>query len=595
MKRSQLGLLVCAASLAAGAFAGSVVKLEGKDGAWQLKKDGQVYFVLGAGGGGPKKLLAELGGNSNRTWGSDKAKAELDDAHKYGLTMTIGHWFGHEQHGFKYNDPSALAKQKADVKKMVLANKDHPALLIWALGNEMEMNCSHEEELWKHVEDCAKMVKELDPNHPVMTVIAEIPDKKVQMIHKFCPSVDIVGINTYGGAPSIPERWKKAGGTKPYIITEFGPPGQWEVGKNAFGCPPEMTSTEKGVWYADVYKKAIEGQRGKMCLGAYAFTWGYKVEATPTWYGLLLPDNTKLAAAEAMQECWGKVKVGNRVPKIQKLTLSKDDLKSADETFTAETVATDSDGDKLTWKWVLLQEAVHYNVTGTGEPTPPGFPEAIVNGQGTPKVTVKLPGGGKYRLFAYVFDGKGNGAYANQAVRGVGEAPKQKPRAVKLPFAVYNDESPETWFASGYMGNHGATKMDAGCTDKPHSGNTCLKVTYSAPDNWAGVMWQHPANDWGKAPGGFNLEGATTLEFWARGEKGGEKVSFQCGGLAKTEYPDSVKAELKDVVLKPTWTRYRIPLDGQDMSCVKTGFGWVLGGQKETVVFYLDDIRYIAD
>jgi hypothetical protein len=588
-------LIVLASTATSLAFAGSLVKVEGQAGAYQLIKDSKPYFVMGAGGGGPKDLLKALGGNSFRTWGSDDAAQQLDEAQKLGLTVTIGHWLGHQQHGFNYGDPAALARQKEDVRKTVLKHKDHPALLMWALGNEMEMNCSKEEAMWNHINDLALMVKSLDPHHPVMTVIAEIPDAKVQSLHRLCPAIDVVGINTYGGAASIPERWRKAGGTKPYIITEFGPPGQWEVKKNAFGCPPEMTSTEKGKFYGEVYRKVTAADKGKLCLGLYAFTWGYKVEATPTWYGLLLPDNSKLAATEAMQECWGESKVGNRVPCIEKLEVSKDVLASEGETFTASTSASDPDNDPLTWKWILMQEAAHYDVTGVGEPTPPGFADAIISGQGTPKVTVKPPGGGKYRLYAYVFDGKKNAAYANCAIQGAGAEIKAKPAQVKFPCAVFASGEPERWIASGYMGNHGAIKMELGCTEKPHSGATCIKVSYNASDNWAGVMWQHPANDWGKQAGGFNLEGATMLVFWARGETGGEKVSFAIGGLTNTEFSDSAQAELKDVVLKNVWTRYRIPLDGRDMQCIKTGFKWVIGNPGKPIAFYLDDIYYTQD
>lgn len=356
-----------------------------------------------------------------------------------------------------------------------------------------------------------------------------------------------------------------------------------------------MNSTEKGKWYADVYKKAIAGERGKLCLGSYAFTWGHKVEATPTWYGLLLPDNSRLATTDAMQESWGHVKLANRAPSIGDIKVSKDDIKDLSETFTAEAASSDADGDKLEWKWVLVKEASTYAVTGTGEPTPPGFPKAIVEGQGTPRVTVKLPGGGKFRLYAYVFDGKGSAAYANIPVRGSGQEAVVEKGAMKLPCIVYADGSPELWYASGYMGNTGAIKMDAGCMDNPHTGDTCLKVSYNAADNWAGVLWQNPPNDWGEQDGGFNLKGATMLVFWARGEKGGEKVSFQMGGLDKAKFSDTGKADLKDVVLKPEWTRYRIPLDGRDMSRIKTGFGWVVAHPGNPITFYLDDIEYTAD
>ena len=58
---------------------------------------------------------------------------------------------------------------------------------------------------------------------------------------------------------------------------------------------------------------------------------------------------------------------------------------------------------------------------------------------------------------------------------------------------------------------------------------------------------------------------------------------------------DTFKGELKELVLKNEWVRYRIPLDGQDLTRVKTPFGWVVGGQGRPVAFYVDDIRFTAD
>ena len=121
-----------------------------------------------------------------------------------------------------------------------------------------------------------------------------------------------------------------------------------------------------------------------------------------------------------------------------------------------------------------------------------------------------------------------------------------------------------------------------------------MKVTYSAADNWGGVVWQSPANDWGKEPGGFNLKGATELEFWARGESGGEILSFLVGAIKDDQpYHDTARVELKDLKLLKDWTKYRIPLDGRDLSCIKTGFGWTLAGQEKPVTFYLDEIRFV--
>ena len=48
-------------------------------------------------------------------------------------------------------------------------------------------------------------------------------------------------------------------------------------------------------------------------------------------------------------------------------------------------------------------------------------------------------------------------------------------------------------------------------------------------------------------------------------------------------------------MLKNVWTRYRIPLDGRDMQCIKTGFKWVIANPGKPITFYLDDIYYTQD
>lgn len=590
--RSAL-LLLASALLSLPALGdGSVVRLVQEPGRAHLTFNGKPYFIYGGGGGGSKATLKAMGGNSFRTWGANNAQKDLDEGQKHGLTVMLGFWLGHAEHGFDYTNQEALRKTREDVLRTVRSVQDHPALLCWALGNEMELGNPHTEEMWAFIDSLAVDIKALDPNHPVCTVIAEVWKDKVEQIERLCPHLDFVGINSYGGAGSVGKRWRDNGGKKPYAVTEFGPWGAEESGKSSFGCPYEPNTSEKANWYAKVYSESIEADAGTHCLGSYAFTWGTKIEGTPTWFGLLLPDGSVLESAQALQERWGQVPVKNHAPKIEKLQLDTD-TPAAGASVAVTATATDPDGDPLSWQWSLIEENAHYGATGLGGAIPKGFEEAIVAGQGTPRATVKLPGGGKYRLYAYCFDGKGNAAYANVPMLGSGAAPKRTLPAEEVPFALYADGVPARWYASGYMGNHTKLSVDDHCPTTPHSGATCMKISYTDGGNWAGIMWQSPANDWGDKPGGFNLSKANTLSFWARGEKGGEKVKFYLGGLDKAKYPDSGHGELS-VTLKPTWTRYRIALDGEDLSCLKTGFAFTLGGQGAPFSFYLDDIEYIS-
>ena len=161
-----------------------------------------------------------------------------------------------------------------------------------------------------------------------------------------------------------------------------------------------------------------------------------------------------------------------------------------------------------------------------------------------------------------------------------------------LPCMVYADGAPAVWIPSGYIGETGAITMDGACTVLPHSGATCLRVVYSKPDGWGGVVWQDPANDWGDAAGGKDLSGATRLAFWARGASGGEKVKFGCGVIAADKpFHDSAKKDL-EVTLTGEWHEYAIDVAGADLTRIKTGFMWVLAGQGQSLAFFLDDIRW---
>ena len=174
-----------------------------------------------------------------------------------------------------------------------------------------------------------------------------------------------------------------------------------------------------------------------------------------------------------------------------------------------------------------------------------------------------------------------------------GAAQAAAPKA-NLPLTVYADGGGAMPFIpSGYMGNTGAIKMNDKWTADPHSGKTCLQVQYTAKDNWGGVVWQNPANNWGAKTGGWNLSGAKTLSFWARGDKGTEVVTFVYGLVGKNKPGgDTSTGKLDNVHLTKAWKKYAIPLTGRNMSHIITGFAWTLGAAGAPETFYLDDIKY---
>jgi len=385
-----------------------VVLLQSEDG-YQLRRGGEPYFIKGVGGDASKEILRDCGGNSFRTWGVDeKTLEQLDEAHRLGLCVTVGIWLGHTQHGFDYDDDDAVAKQLSDAARAVRQYKNHPAVLMWALGNEMEIN-NESAKLWPAIEQLAAMVKEIDPLHPTMTVIAELGQDNVEQIHRHCPSIDLIGVNSYGGAASLGKRYRTAGGTKPYLITEFGPPGTWETPVNRFGAAEELTSTRKADFYREAYQSSVLGQPG-LCLGSYAFHWGNKIEATATWFGMFLPDGSRLAAVDTMQELWNAHSPPLPCPKIIELKLTSNDQVPQGETVTAEVVihnarqpnTEQSSTEALSIQWTLYREQASYAVQGTGAAPSAFFPDAIQN-NGSEKVRVIMPqSDGIYRLYCTV-------------------------------------------------------------------------------------------------------------------------------------------------------------------------------------------------
>ncbi|MGA2034093.1 MAG: glycoside hydrolase family 2 TIM barrel-domain containing protein [Thermoguttaceae bacterium] len=591
---SRLLLGTCLAMLVNGVAWGadaSVVKLVQHEGKWQLLRNGKPYFIKGGGGGGPKDVLAQCGGNSFRTWGIDASTlSELDEAEKLGLTVSLGYWLGHKEQGFHYDDPVAVKRQFDAVQKAVERYKDHPALLIWSLGNEMEIQ-DDSPAVWQAIEELAKMVHRVDPRHPTMTVIAELGKDKVQKIRQFCPDIDIIGLNTYGGGPSLAARYRQAGGKKPYIVTEFGPPGTWEISMNAFGAAPELTSSEKAECYKATYVKSVLGAPD-LCLGSYAFTWGYKIEATSTWFGLFLPDGSRLAGVDVLEELWSGRPPAMPCPAIKSLAIQGKQQVSRGEKVCARVTA-GSQGGPVKIEWVLCPEQANYGDQGSGGAATPSFPEAI-RANGGPEVVVTMPkAGGIYRLYCYLRNAHGGAAVGSLPIKVLGPVAPQKPLVANLPLVIYGDgQKGMPYNPSGWMGNTKAIQMEVDCTENPHAGAHCLKFTYADNDNWAGVVWQHPANDWGEKPGGYDLTGAEKLVFWARGGDGGEKITFGYGVLGNDKkYHDSSKGEIL-VTLTKEWKEYSIDLNERDLGRIKSGFMWSLAGQGKPLTFYLDGIQY---
>jgi hypothetical protein len=361
--------------------------------------DGKPFQVRGAGGETRLDVLKGLGATVVRTYG-EPPDAILDQAQKLGLKVIVGFWLEHPRRGFNYADPAQANAQLERLAAFVKRYKDHPALLMWGVGNEVEAELDDDSAVWPAIGQAARLVRQLDPRHPVMAVLAEAGGGKVTRLIKAAPDVDVLGINSYGDAlPSVPERVRAQGWKGPIVVTEMGAIGQWQAQRKPWGAMIEPSSTAKAALlrgYLQALAPATEGQ--------ILFYWGQKQEVTPTWHSLLLPDGSWTEVAEAMAQAWGGTTPGgNRAPRIGRFDM---------EAGRAVLEVTDPDGDAMSVRWSVMAESTDLRKAGDLEAVPRSFGEAFVSSDLSGARLASLPAG-QYRLFVTVEDGKGAAATAN--------------------------------------------------------------------------------------------------------------------------------------------------------------------------------------
>ena len=374
-----------------------------------MKRGGTPYFVKGAGGDRHLDLLAERGANSIRTWSTDGLTEILDRANALGLTVSAGIWLEPECAWFSYANPDHCAKQADRVKKQVVQYASHPALLAWGLGNEVEGEGTNIE-FWRQIDRLAQMVKDLDPSHPTYTAVAGLSKVKAAALNEHVPHLDYVGINTYGGLFGLRKHLKEMDWKRPWMITEWGPQGFWERPKNSSGAPLEQTSTQKAEMMKRGYEEVIKNDGG--CLGSYAFVWGWKFEATATWFGLLTEDGNTTESVDVLEKQWSGRDPANHAPSVKALEGAPKQPIHPGEKFEVHLGAIDPDGDSLTWSWTVLPEKP---VQGpNGRPTTPKPIQGTVSAATNDGATITAPQkAGAYRVYGKVIDGKGHAATAN--------------------------------------------------------------------------------------------------------------------------------------------------------------------------------------
>ncbi len=582
----------------------SETTLKKVDGQWKLFVDGKPFAVKGATFGRPltkenvgvyMKDLKFLGVNTIRTWGAGKeTKLLLDSASAYGIKVMVGIWMRHGRSGMEGDDNFNYLSDTKGLKEMyegaletVKLYKDHPAVLFFGVGNEVTLNIATDPEkkaYAKFLETVILAIKKEDPKHPVAAVSAWTFDWK--WWKEFTPSLDIYGINVYGGgADQIPDEMAKLGVDKPYVICEYGVNGEWEAKPDKKGLLIEPNDRQKYDVIAKGYSQWITSKPS--CLGVYVFHYGNASDHGAVWLSMYF-NNCYRPAYWATREAYTGKKPVNNIPDITEFTLPEIS-KPYGEWIPVKLAITDIENDSL-------QISFYYNQRTGGRTRRDQINSLEFRGNLKTGFEVLVPReNGLIKMYVYVKDSYNNLGIAQTSfiIDNGRNTERLIPGAkVTFPFYVYDEGEKYPYLPTGYMGDFQNLKVEGDNKEQVHSGEAAMKITYTNSGGWYGLAFMDPPDDWGDKAGGFNLMGATKLTFWAKATTDNLNGSFGFGmiGSDKPFYDTGKKSD--KFQLTKEWKKYEIDLKGIDLRCIKTGFIMYLGGIGEQYSFWLDDVRY---
>ena len=359
------------------------------------------------------------GGNSIRNWTTlddyQDVRALLDKAEAHGVTVVLGLPMRSERHGFDYDDAEAVARQLEFLRGEVLKYKDHPALLAWLIGNELNHSYTNPA-VFDAVNDVAVMIRELDPHHPTSTSVAGFRPDVYTVILERAPALDFLSFQLYGSLFDFPERLADTGYDRPFMVTEWGAIGYWEVERTSWGAPIELTSSKKADIFLRGHEEVLESL-GDQLLGSYVFLWGQKQERTPTWFGMFTEHGEETEVVDVMHYLWTGDWPANRTPRVHSLTL--DGKLAADsvtlvagQTYLARFEVTDPEGASLAYRISVKPESDSTKEGGDYEEPITDLDGWIAHPEAA-EAEVRALEPGRYRLFAYARDDRGNVAHAN--------------------------------------------------------------------------------------------------------------------------------------------------------------------------------------
>jgi hypothetical protein len=318
-------------------------------------------------------LAARYGANTLRTY-TPPSREQLDEYQRLGFKVIVGIWMPH--HGtnsgkdgnWNYDYTAQGEQQVKSFAETIERIGDHPAILMWCLGNEVHPDPPYLDT----VNRMSKVLHEKHPRQISSLTMINAPKPKLELIKQLAPDLDVIGYNSYGhgavggSARNLEEVWGRA-----YYVSEFGPQGPWWGRKTAWGAFYEQSYDEK---LADLRQSFAKIDAAPRCLGSTMFLWGYWSQQLPTYFSAFLspdlahragPENELLLTPIAEEFChyWSGHYPAERGPVLTRITIAgnkvaNDTVVRAGEHFTVSATVADSKipADTLRYRWWVLDK-----------------------------------------------------------------------------------------------------------------------------------------------------------------------------------------------------------------------------------------------